>query len=160
MSRGLIRSLVQLPSQNRASQGFRPGYSGICPGGSWNPPVEERVYLGNLQHCWTVLRKLFLIHSPNLSTFTFSLFSVILVSHSCGECDCGSISIAELLLDPSELSLNHNKQASSLSLLSQGWCSSSDHHQWPPLTLLHFVNVFPDLGKRANLVPVLHVHTA
>lgn len=159
MSRGLGKSLVQPSAPSRVSQGFRPDYSGICPRGSWNPPVKEMMYVGNPQHCWTVWRKLFLIHRTNLSIFTFSLFSVISVSLSCEECGCGNIGIAELLLIPQSCLLTTINRPSSLSLFSQAKCSSPGH-EWPPLTLLFFVNVFPVLGRTGKSIPsVTHTYS-
>lgn len=124
MSRGHGRSLVQPPVQSRASQGFRPGYSGIWLGGLWNPPVEEMVYLGSTAGlCW----ENFSLNSGQI--FLFSPFPCFLSSlfHPPGK--SVAVGTPALLLDPSELPLNHNKQAhSSQRASAPALTSMSDLH--------------------------------
>lgn len=139
---GLKQSLDQ-----PASSALWPSCLGLCPAGSWKPPRICPTDVGNLcQYLIVVTVKSFSLKSE-LSHVTIASHPATM--HLSGEfCSVFLTSSGtgwKLLGSPSSLLT----ERSSLSLSSQGMCSTPHHLDCPQLHSLQFVNFFLILGAQS-----------
>lgn len=146
---------ILLLTQSRVSYEVKPGSSGLYLVTSWKLPWigDCTTSLGDMLHCCAVLKgkKVFLIAILNLSCSNWYLLSFTLPPRAAVQSPSPSSQGAAVRCPQSYFFSRFNKTRS-LSLGSQGKCSSSDHLGGLLLNSPLFADIFSILGAPNNLV--------